>query len=211
MGNYLSVSDFVALAGMPCKWQERDLQNYLAKCLRKKRIKVQLEVKCRGGRADIVTPSTIYEVKKWLTRSEIYQAKGQLECYRNSLKGFGGRLKKGVVIGFMPNRNSEEIKAAQTTAWFVSQNSDIEVVFVNQTEEWFPSQSKKWQRYIPLERLKLSLNLGDALRKANLGKFGDIVIAAGIALILLAILIAQSPKQQQYNQTGEKDALDAGN
>lgn len=145
--DYMKVKDFVEAAGMPDKWQESNLQEYIAQRLYELGNKeIYLEFKCRGGRADIVTPSTIYEVKKWLTRDHLYQAMGQVACYQKNIKG----NKKGVIIGFKPTKDDEK-KSAETTAAYIEQSSNIKVVFVNCDREWFPKRgsSKKW-----LESLK---------------------------------------------------------
>lgn len=127
-------STFVVRAGFPERWQEKDLQEYLAERLRQRGFSVQLEVKANGGRADIVSNwqgGTIIEVKKYLDRNTIYQAFGQLSLYGLN------NTHKLVVMGFLVV-DSREQQSAFTTASMIEQDPRVSVVFVNIDENWLP-------------------------------------------------------------------------
>lgn len=127
-------SSFVEKAGFPVRWQERDLQEYIADRLRQRGFHVETEVKANGGRADIVSNwqgGTIVEVKKYLDRNTIYQAFGQLNLY-----GLNNKHKL-VVAGFL-TVNAEDQQSSFTTASMIEQDPRVQVIFVNLEEEWLP-------------------------------------------------------------------------
>ncbi|MBW4617505.1 MAG: hypothetical protein KME21_30695 [Desmonostoc vinosum HA7617-LM4] len=128
-------SKFIEAAGLPDHWQEKDLQEYIAQCLRLRGFRADLEVSANGGRADIATNwqnGTIIEVKKYLDRNAIYQAFGQLSLY-----GLNNQHKL-VVMGFL-TVDANEQPSALKTASMIEQNPRIKVVFVNLESEWLPT------------------------------------------------------------------------
>ncbi|NEP55884.1 MAG: hypothetical protein F6K31_02525 [Symploca sp. SIO2G7] len=156
MNFVLSISEFVNQANFPTHWNEADLQDYIAQTLYDKGSKnIWLEVNCAGGRADIITPKEIYEVKRFLTRANIYQAKGQIECYRHNVPAKFGNKHKCYIIGFKPNRTTEEARQAETTAWYVEKSSDIKVIFINCDRNFFPFQSNSQGLFPSLLDFKL--------------------------------------------------------
>ncbi|MGH8001987.1 MAG: hypothetical protein ACREPR_21800 [Brasilonema sp.] len=106
------MSRFVELAGFPPDWREEHLQEYLAQRLREMGYTVYLEVKCgrNCGRADIVAdptdpnhPGDIVEVKSFLPRDEMFQAKGQVESYQDVIPSrIPGQKRRATVMGFAP-------------------------------------------------------------------------------------------------------------
>jgi hypothetical protein len=145
-------SAFVEAANFPVRWQEKDLQNYIAEHLTRRGFRVETEVRANGGRADIVANwqgGTIIEVKKYLDRDSIYQAFGQLNLYGLN------NTHKLVVMGFLtPDANAQN--SAFTTASMIEQNPRTSVVFVNIDSEWLPGASNQGRSWLP--RLpKLSL------------------------------------------------------
>ena len=131
-------SSFVEKAQLPVRWQEKDLQDYLADKLRQRGYRVETEVKANGGRADIVSNwqgGTIVEVKKYLDRNSIYQAFGQLNLYGLN------NTHKLVVMGFL-TVNAEDQQSAFTTASMIEQHPRVQVVFVNLEKEWQPAGGK---------------------------------------------------------------------
>lgn len=134
----LAISDFVDAAGMPVKWQERDLQLYLMRCLEDRGFQVKDEVKINGGRADIVSDylgNSIIEVKKHLDRDTIYQAVGQLHLY-----GLGN-VRQLVIMGFLTSDFNKR-ESALTTASMIQQDTRYSVIFVNVEKEWYPGTSR---------------------------------------------------------------------
>lgn len=145
----LAVSDFVEKAGLPIKWQERDLQTYLMECLESQGFQVRDEIKSNGGRADIVSDflgGSIVEVKKYLDRDTIYQAVGQLHLY-----GLGN-TRKLVVMGFLTTDGSKQ-DSALTTASMIKQDPRYSVIFVNMDSEWYPGASAKRKSWFGQFRL----------------------------------------------------------
>jgi hypothetical protein len=43
------------------------------------------QVKCSAGWADIVTPDSVYEIERYLTRKKIYEAVGQVTLYQKAI------------------------------------------------------------------------------------------------------------------------------
>lgn len=136
---------FTQMAGFPDRWQEKDLQAYLAERLKNRGFSVQTEVKANGGRADIMTDwqgGTIIEVKKYLDRNTIYQAFGQLNLYGLN------NTHKLVVMGFLVVDANEQ-KSAFTTASMVEQHPRVSVVFVNLDQTWLPGSTGYRTNWLP--------------------------------------------------------------
>ncbi len=130
-------SAFVESANFPVRWQEKDLQEYIANRLKKRGFQVECEVQANGGRADIVSNwqgGTIIEVKKYLDRNTIYQAFGQANLYGLKNKH------KLVIMGFMAP-DTQEQKSALNTASMIQQDPRVSVIFVNLDKDWLPGAS----------------------------------------------------------------------
>lgn len=67
------------------EYPEKNLENEVLNHLRLQGIRVQVQVKCEAGIADIVTPIAIYELKHLLTRVELFKAVGQVLMYRQCI------------------------------------------------------------------------------------------------------------------------------
>jgi hypothetical protein len=120
-------STITANLELPERWKEEDLQKAIASRLIQHGYKAESEVKCNGGFIDIATDfdgGTIIEVKKYLTRDNIYQAAGQLHLY-----GIGNEYKL-LAMGFLPS-NEGDVQQAKTTASMVSQGERINCLFIN--------------------------------------------------------------------------------
>jgi len=138
---------FMQMAGFPEPWREADLQKYIANKLVSRGDRVVLEAPCSNGRGrvDILTPNQIIEVKKYLTRDALYQAKGQIEMYARS-----HRNRKLVLMGFLP-QEPELRKSALNTANYIRE-SGVNVIFLNTDPRWFPVPVKKGRKlldYLP--------------------------------------------------------------
>jgi hypothetical protein len=67
--------------------READIETNIARRLRARGIRpVETQVRTPAGIADIVTPTTIYEVKLSLTRVSLFQAVGQVSLYARELE-----------------------------------------------------------------------------------------------------------------------------
>lgn len=64
---------------------ERSIENAYASILAHRGHKVQRQVRCSNGIADIVTDTAIYEIKLRLTRESLFQAVGQVLLYRQAI------------------------------------------------------------------------------------------------------------------------------
>ncbi|MFB2768597.1 hypothetical protein ACE1AT_04800 [Pelatocladus sp. BLCC-F211] len=184
-------STFVEAANFPVRWQEKDLQQYIADKLRKRGFRVELEVKANGGRADIVTSwqgGTIIEVKKYLDRNSIYQAFGQLNLY-----GLNNKYKL-VVAGFM-SPDAHEQPSAFKTASMIEQDARVSVLFVNLEQEWLPGNSvtRSWLPQFQLPKLP---NFNDWKWWWNLVRHNPLIILLAIALTLAVIPEIQKPSTQ---------------
>lgn len=69
----------------PAKDSEAEIEAAFGKRLEEQGIAVQHQVVCVHGRADLVTPDAIYEIKDYLTRNKLQQAIGQVLAYRTCL------------------------------------------------------------------------------------------------------------------------------
>lgn len=118
--------EIVGNPGLGSKFTEKQLQEYISLRLKKYGFTAQLEVKLNDGKADIVSDwqdGAIIEVKKYLDRSSIYQAVGQLSLY-------GLKNERVLAIaGFHPTDNRER-ESALTTASMVEQINRVQVLFI---------------------------------------------------------------------------------
>jgi hypothetical protein len=77
---------------------ERGIEVALARQLRKQGHKVQRQIQCESGIADVVTEEAVYEIKFTLTRSRLFEAIGQVLIYRQAINP----NLKAVVLGKPP-------------------------------------------------------------------------------------------------------------
>lgn len=144
----MNVNDFVKAAKFPPNWKEEHLQDYINRRLKQLGYKTETEVWCgeNCGRADIVAnlpdkpdyPGDLIEVKRWLTREDIFQARGQAESYQKLIKSsVEGKLRNITVIGMAPVDPEEYRKAS--VAKKLCLQSGIDVIFVNEEEIFYPS------------------------------------------------------------------------
>ena len=191
-------SQFVEAAGFPERWQERDLQLYLAKRLTQRGFQVQLEAPANGGRADIVTNwqgGAIAEIKKYLDRDTIYQAVGQLNLYGLN------NTHKLIVMGFLtPDARAQA--SALKTASMVEQNPRICVLFVNLEQEWLPGNT-----VVPSWLLQFFPSPKFSLPKPDLGNwrfwFGQLKanpMLVVIAAALFSVMLSQMKRELNYCQ-----------
>lgn len=147
----MNVNDFVRLAKFPHNWQEKHLQDYINRRLIQLGYKTELEVWCgeNCGRADIVAdlpdkpdyPGDLIEVKRWLTREDIFQARGQAESYQKLIKSnVEGKLRNITVIGMAPTDPLEYRKASVAKKLCIQ--SGIDVIFINEEEIFYPSYAR---------------------------------------------------------------------
>ncbi|BDA74422.1 hypothetical protein CAL7716_085880 [Calothrix sp. PCC 7716] len=147
----MNVNDFVAKAKFPPNWQEKHLQDYIDRRLKQLGYKTETEVWCgeNCGRADIVAdlpdkpdyPGDLIEVKRWLTREDIFQARGQAESYQKLIKSnVEGKLRNITVIGMAPTDPEEYRKASVAKKLCIQ--SGIDVIFVNEEEIFYPSYAR---------------------------------------------------------------------
>ncbi|MFM7425607.1 MAG: hypothetical protein ACKO7W_11545 [Elainella sp.] len=108
---------------------EREIQDHIYQKLLQWGESAQLEVSVPGGRADIVTSDTVYEVKRELDREAIYQAAGQGS-------GYAGHLGKPniVVIGLAPSSSKRE--AALSAKRSAEGTANLQVVFIDEDPAW---------------------------------------------------------------------------
>ncbi len=177
-------SKFVEAAGLPVRWREKDLQEYIASELRQHGFSARTEVPCNGGRADIVTNwqgGTIIEVKKYLGRNTIYQAFGQLSLY-----GLNNQHKL-VVMGFLTVDANEQTSALKTAS-MIEQNSRTQVIFINLEQEWLPQNQFRFSwisKFFSLPKLSLpKLHLRDC------NTLFSVVKANPLLLVLVVVLLA---------------------
>lgn len=121
---------------LPDYWAERDLQLLIQKRLQRWWFlaapdEVRVKTPASTRRIDISTWLTVYEVKKWLTRDNIFHAVAQTELYTF----YGPRLlwllrKRRVVVGLAPTDPSEYEQAARVARDF--RRMGIEVIFLNE-------------------------------------------------------------------------------
>jgi hypothetical protein len=121
---------------LPDYWVERDLQLLIQKRLERWWFlaapdEVIIKTLSTNRRIDISTWLTVYEVKKWLTRDNIFHAVAQTELYTF----YGPRLlwllrKRRVVVGLAPTEPSEYEQAARVARDF--RRMGVEVIFLNE-------------------------------------------------------------------------------
>lgn len=121
---------------LPESWGERDLQLLLQRKMRKYKLlqapdEVRIKTVATTRRADIQTWLSVYEVKRYLTRSDIFHAVAQTELYTH----YGDKLfwivpKRRVVVGIAPPEYQEYQSAVSVARDFRAMG--IEVIFVNE-------------------------------------------------------------------------------
>ncbi|MFN6565635.1 hypothetical protein [Dendronalium sp. ChiSLP03b] len=121
---------------LPDYWAERDLQLLIQKRLQRWWFlaapdELVIKTPSTSRRIDITTWLTVYEVKKWLTRDNIFHAVAQTELYTF----YGPKLlwmfpKRRVVVGLAPTELSEYEQAARVARDF--RRMGIEVIFLNE-------------------------------------------------------------------------------
>lgn len=126
---------------LPEVWAERDLQLLVQKRLRRYWLKATDEVQVRTPaslrRIDIETWLTIYEVKKWLTRDNIFHAVAQTELYSHyGTKLFWVIPKRRVIVGLAPTEPADYDQATRLARDF--KKMGIEIIFINETGLDFP-------------------------------------------------------------------------
>lgn len=110
--------------------REEDIRNCVEAWLKQQNIPVEREVSCGNGiRADLVTPDTVIEVKKYLNRGAIYQAHGQGVTYQKHLS-----KPKLLIIGLAPT-SATRYQEAQRIAENI-QREGVEVVFIDKDPKW---------------------------------------------------------------------------
>jgi len=118
-------------------WCERDLQMLIQKQLRHRGMflaphEVRIKTPTATRRIDLTTWLCNYEVKKWLTRDEIFHAVAQTELYNH----YGPKLlwiipKRRVIVGLAPT-NPRDYEAARKVAKDF-RAMGVSVIFVNET------------------------------------------------------------------------------
>jgi hypothetical protein len=83
---------------------ERDIEDALCEYLESQGIPFQRQVPCEVGIADVLTDSTVYELKLSVAGSTIFTAIGQALAYRAA---FG--LKRAVILAVRPDRRAAMI------------------------------------------------------------------------------------------------------
>ncbi|WP_414589876.1 hypothetical protein [Scytonema sp. PCC 10023] len=126
---------------LPAIWAERDLQLLIQKRLRRYWLKapdeVQVKTPASLRRIDIATWMTVYEVKKWLTRDNIFHAVAQTELYTHyGTKMFWVIRKRRVILGLAPTEPMDYEQAVRVARDF--RKMGIEVIFINETGLDFP-------------------------------------------------------------------------
>ena len=121
---------------LPESWGERDLQLLLQRKMRRYKLlqapdEVRIRTTCTTRRADLVTWLTVYEVKKYLTRDNIFHAVAQSEMYVH----YGHKLfwiipKRRVIIGLAPTEYQDYQSAVSVAKDFRAMG--VNVIFVNE-------------------------------------------------------------------------------
>ena len=107
---------------------EGDLQRFLLIFLEAKGHTVYREVQCEnGGRIDLLTSLYLIECKRYLTRSALHSAAGQLWVYRQRYSD-----RQPIIAGLTPKANQEDafaaaakLKEAGIQIWFVDHMAEI--------------------------------------------------------------------------------------
>lgn len=121
---------------LPESWSERDLQLLLQRKMRRYKLlqvpdEVRIKTTATTRRADLTTWLTVYEVKRYLTRDNIFHAVAQTEMYTH----YGDRLfwilpKRRVVVGLAPEEYQDYQSAVSVARDFRA--IGIQVIFVNE-------------------------------------------------------------------------------
>ena len=121
---------------LPESWGERDLQLLLQRKMRRYKLlqapdEVRIRTTYTTRRAAISTWLSVYEVKRYLTRSDIFHAVAQTELYTH----YGDKLfwvipKRRVVVGLAPPEYQDYQSAISVARDFRAMG--IEVIFVNE-------------------------------------------------------------------------------
>lgn len=110
--------------------QETDIRQYIETWLKQQGIPAEREVVCGNGvRADLVTPDTVIEIKKYLNRGAIYQALGQGVAYQTLLN-----KPKLLIIGLAPP-SEKRYQEAQRIAENI-RTETVQVVFIDKDPKW---------------------------------------------------------------------------
>lgn len=110
--------------------REEDIRTHIEAWLKQQGVSVEREVVCGNGiRADLVTPDTVIEVKKYLNRGALYQAHGQGAAYQKLLK-----KPKLLIIGLAPITEAK-YQEAQRIAENI-RTDVVEVVFLDKDPKW---------------------------------------------------------------------------
>ncbi|WP_341532096.1 hypothetical protein WKK05_39705 (plasmid) [Nostoc sp. UHCC 0302] len=196
-------SQFVEAAGFPERWQEKDLQLYLAQRLTERGFHTQVEAPANGGRADIVTSwqgGAIIECKKYLDRDDIYQAVGQLNLYGLN------NTHKLIVMGFLtPDAKAQP--SALKTASMVEQDPRISVIFVNLESEWLPGNKIMFSwfpRFFSLPKFSFP-HLPLLSWRWWLGVTKDNPLLLVLAVALLCVTVEQM--KREYTQCQQTEQL----
>lgn len=123
---------------LPNDWCERDLQLLIQRRLKRFGLlsapdEVRIKTPTSTRRIDLATWLCNYEVKKWLTRENIFHAVAQTELYNH----YGPKLlwiipKRRIVVGLAPTEFSEYEAARKVAEDFRSMG--VNVVFLNETD-----------------------------------------------------------------------------
>lgn len=121
---------------LPESWGERDLQLLLQRKMRTYKLlqapdEVRIKTFCTTRRADLATWLTVYEIKKYLTRDNIFHAVAQSEMYVH----YGDKLfwiipKRRVIVGLAPTEYQDYQSALSVAKDFRAMG--IDVIFVNE-------------------------------------------------------------------------------
>lgn len=110
--------------------REEDIRTQIEAWLKQQGVSVEREVVCGNGiRADLVTPDTVIEVKKYLNRGALYQAHGQGAAYQKLLK-----KPKLLIIGLAPTTEAK-YQEAQRIAENIRTDA-VQVVFLDKDPKW---------------------------------------------------------------------------
>ncbi|EFH86598.1 hypothetical protein [Ktedonobacter racemifer] len=88
--------------------KEEKLEKEFGAKLTAQGIPVQYQVRCEHGRADIVTPDAIYEIKASLSRSTLHKAIAQVLLYRDCINPSA----KAVVVGYPHRKEKVDVAMA---------------------------------------------------------------------------------------------------
>lgn len=113
---------------------ERQIQDYFCTLLDQKEIIYHYESRTNTDhRADVVMGDTVIEFKRYLSTSQIYQARGQAENYSDA---FG--CKKIWLVGCLP-QSPKAADAAIRLANSIHTNTDrVRVIFIDIDAQWQP-------------------------------------------------------------------------